>query len=226
MRYLVTVTLLTLAACGCHTTPSTARQELLVSHHSALVDTPRGTGTGFPIRDDAFLTAWHVVAGRKAEDVTVGGWQVIEIERLEGLDVAILYTGLHGERVWTLADRTALPGEVVFKSGYGAGEHWWTEGIATEDADRVSIDIFHGDSGGPVFDSRGRVLGMIVTVGGYGMEGRILHHAGVVPSTKILGALPEGFFEPALPLTMPPAPLAPVDEAWERFLRRKKELGL
>jgi hypothetical protein len=173
------------------------------------------------------MTAWHVVENRKPADVTINGQAAVRIERIGELDAALVYMdGPHGQQPWPFEDRAPMPGETVFKSGYGAGEHWWTEGIGTEDPTRVAIDLFHGDSGCPVFDSNGDVIGIIVTVGGYGHEGRILHHCGIVPMSAIFPELPGDLFEPPAPRVEPALPLAPVDEAWERFLRRKKELGL
>ena len=188
--------LLTFAACsGCRATLQLpAIEQMLRARHSALVEVSMGTGTGFPIRDDAFLTAWHVVDGENPENVTVGGLQAISIMRVGELDAAIIFTAQHGLTPWPLADRLARPGERVFKSGYGQGDHWWAEGIATEDPYRVALDIFHGDSGGPIYDSEGNVLGIIVTLGCYGFQGRVLHHCGAVPMTEVLDALPDDFW--------------------------------
>ena len=188
-----------------------------------MVETPFGLGTGFPISDNSWLTAKHVVGNWAAEQITVDGWIVLEVIPLGDLDACVLVTGLHGEEPWPLANRAPRPGERVFKSGYGQGQHWWTEGIGTEDPDRVAIDIFHGDSGGPLFSADGEVLGIVVTVGGYGMEGRILHHCGIVPMPEILPLLPVAE-EPLLEL--PPGPLPAEETPWERFQRLKKERGL
>jgi S1-C subfamily serine protease len=147
--------------------------------------------------------------------ITASGLEVLEVIRVGDLDACVLVTEPHNREPWPLADRIPLAGERVFKSGYGAGEHWWTEGIATEDADRIAIDIFHGDSGGPLFDAQGNVLGVIVSMGGYGYEGRILHHARIVPMALILAAMPEGLLEG---LELPHGPLPVGETPWERFL--------
>jgi len=191
-----------------------------------MVNTPFGLGSGFPITDDSWLTAWHVVDGVAAEFITVDGWVVLEVIRLDELDAAVLVTGLHGEKPWPLANRAPRPGERVFKSGYGQGQHWWTEGIGTEDPHRVAIDIFPGDSGGPVFNMDGEVLGIIVTVGitgGYGPRDHILHHCGIVPMSEIMPVLPTA--EPEA-IELPPGPLPVEESPWERFQRLKKERGL
>ena len=219
MRRLILCAALIVGSCGCAITPQTAQESLLTSRHASLVETARGTGSAFPITDTAYLTAWHVVEGSAVESIFVGGWNVIEVIRLEGLDAAMLVTGYHGEDPWPLANRAPRPGERVFKSGYGAGQHWWTEGIGTEDPRRVAIDIFPGDSGCPLFNADGEVLGIVVMIGIYRRD-HILHHCYVVPITEIWPVL--------LPLLDAEAPVDPVavpvpETPWERFLRLRKE---
>lgn len=209
--------LLALALVGCSTIrPDTER--LLNYRHAARVETPFGLGTGFPISDDSFLTAWHVVSQASPGAITVDGWVVLEVIKLEDLDAAVLVTGPHGLEPWTLADRSPRPGERVWKSGYAQGVHWWTEGIGTEDSYRVAIDIFPGDSGAPVFDSRGRVVGIVVMIGMAGRD-HVLHHCWIVPMDKILSVLPPIEIEPL----GPPAPLPAPETPWERFLRLREE---
>lgn len=196
---------------------------MLVSRHAAFVETSMGSGSGFPISDRAYLTAWHVVEGCRAEDVLVDGLQVLEIIRVGELDAAVLMTVAHGQEPWPMADRAPRPGERVYKSGFGQGAHWWTEGLGTEDPQRVAIDIFPGDSGGPLFDADGEVVGIVVAMGASRL-GMILHHCWIVPMDEILAAMPPGVL--GEPVSAPHAPL-PVEEGpWERFQRLKKERGL
>ena len=218
---------LILGSVACVSTSRCPQELLLNSRHAARVDNPLGLGTAFPISDTAWLTAMHVVEGWEPNLISVDGFVVKEVIPLGELDAAVLITEPHGQTPWPLADRDARPGERVFKSGYGAGEHWWTEGIATEDSDRVAIDIFHGDSGGPLFSADGEVLGIVVTVGAYGRGGRILHHCGVVPMSEILPLIPDGILNaPDEAQAPPPAPLPVEETPWERFQRIKKERGL
>lgn len=210
---------------SCVATQSHPIEELLTSRHAALVETPFSTGSAFPITTTSWLTAWHVVEGHEAGNVTVDGFVVLEIQRCGELDAAVLTTIEHGRSLFPLADRAPRAGERVFKSGYGQGLHWWTEGRGTEDDERVAIDIFPGDSGCPLFDAQGNVVGIVVAVGA-SRRGFITHHCWIVPMDAILDVMPPGVFEPIPPRVEPALPLSSTDEAWERFLRRKKELGL
>lgn len=172
------------------------------------------------------MTAWHVVEGWKATVVTVDGIQVLEIIRIPDLDAAVLITAPHGRDPWPLSKRSPRSGEKVFKSGYGQGLHWWTEGLGTEDADRVAIAIFPGDSGGPVFDVDGNVLGVVVAVG-MSRRGVVCHHCWIVPMSLILDAMPPGVLDVAPePAPMPAGPLPAEETPWERFLRLKEERGV
>ena len=223
MQRIVTVGALILGSCVA--TQTHPIEELLTSRHAALVETPFSTGSAFPITDTSWLTAWHVVDGWAAENVSVDGFVVLEITRLGELDAALLLTVPHGREPWPLADRAPRPGERIYKSGYGQGLHWWTEGLGTEDPHRAALDIFPGDSGCPIFDANGRVVGIVVAVGA-SRRGTIEHHCWLVPMSEIMPEFPAGLFDPEPPRIEPAMPLSPKDEAWERFLRRKKELGL
>lgn len=217
MRRITLCAALIFGSCGCAITPARSTESLLISRHAVLVDTPHGAGSGFPITEDAFITAWHVVFDSRAEQITVDGWIVNEMIQLKGTDVALLFTGIHGLDPWPLAKLGPRPGQSVWKSGYSQGLHWWTAGIGTEDDHRVALDVFAGDSGGPVFDAQGRVLGIIVSMGWNG-EHIIEHHAWIVPIDRILSALPEGIFE-----QRSPSPLPVAEQPWDRFLRLRKE---
>ena len=164
------------------------QESILASHHASHVTAGGWEGTAFPITEQSFYTAWHVVQGVPFEAIKVGSLQVIGAYQIANLDVAILFTAPHGLEPWPLADRNARPGERIFKSGYGKGQHWWTEGIATEDPDRIAINIFPGDSGGPVFNEQGEVLGIMVMLDTYGAQGLIMHQAYMVPLPVIRAA--------------------------------------
>ena len=213
---------------SCVATPDSRplEEQLLTSRQAAKVETPISSGSAFPISDIAWLTAWHVVEGWNAEFVSVAGFGVLEIVRLDGLDAAVLITAPHGREPWPLADRAPRPGERVYKSGFGQGLHWWTEGLGSEDPERVAIDIFPGDSGCPLFAADGSVVGIVVAVG-QSRRGLIHHHCWIVPMSAVLDALPPGILEDGAEAPAPPpAALTPSEEAWERFQRRKKELGV
>lgn len=219
MRNAILATLLV----ACAATPQTT-QELLTSRHSVMIEVPYGLGSGFPITDMAYLTARHVVQGADPEHIRVNGMPVAEVIFVSDLDVAILIMKApHGLKPWSVRDYDAAPGEVVYKSGYGQGFHWWTEGLGTEDSGRIALDVYPGDSGGPIFDQSGKVVALVVAVGA--ARGSVIsHHCWVVPMSKILPELPEGFFDP-IPKPALPAQQAP-ETPWESFQRLKKERGL
>lgn len=140
-------------------------------------------GTAWPIDEDDFLTAWHVVNG--APSVTVNGQVIDQVIRLGGTDLALLRVeGGHGYQPWPVDPRPLVPRERLLLSGWGAGLHWWTEGLAAS-PDRASLDIAPGDSGGPVRDCYGYVRAVVVARGNFAD-----HHAWLIPMEIILEALP------------------------------------
>jgi hypothetical protein len=151
-------------------------------------------GSCAPITANAYLTAAHVVdAARFAEmglemvGVCVDGLKVAEIILLEGLDAAVLVMEApHGKAPWRLDVRSIAPAEDVAVSGWGLGEHWWSRGLGTLDPRRLSIPIINGDSGGPVLDADGDIVGIMVA-----RNPEAGHHTYIVPITDILAKFPE-----------------------------------
>ena len=157
----------------------------LADRMSMKVETPISLGSAWPLTEDSFITAAHVVGGWPPGMVTVNGLPVESFELILGQDAVILHMATpHGYTPWPIDVRELLPGERVYKSGWGQSRHWWSEGFATNDQDRLSLDICPGDSGGPVLDSDGEVIGMIVGIG------KADHHAWIIPLTELdLGSL-------------------------------------
>jgi hypothetical protein len=167
----------------------------LASKKSSKVFTPTGTGSCFPITDDAYLTAAHVVSDTAAYLVTINGGCAWEIIFLEGLDAAVVVMmNPHGQEPWSIDPRFLEPAEDLYLSGWGAGRHWWSRGLATESQNRASISITFGDSGCPLMDADGDVVGLIVAVGVTAK-----HHAWFIPMRKIVAALPEDILEDIQP---------------------------
>ncbi|GAB5536177.1 MAG: hypothetical protein Rubg2KO_24260 [Rubricoccaceae bacterium] len=140
-------------------------------------------GSAFLIGDDALVTAYHVVAGaRKVRVVLPNGRRLVARKAWvldPAQDVAILKVDAHdaregGLRPLTLAPEQGLAGGVTFSGGWPndpAGRvQTVTVGSRYEDLDlgerwvRVSANpVRPGDSGGPLLDENGRVLGVIVS---------------------------------------------------------------
>ena len=173
--------LIFLALSSCASTPQPTIQQQLQAHVALFVDTWTGSGSGFPMSETEVITAWHVVANLPPTAITVNGQQPITSERLGELDVALLtFAAPHGLGVWQLDVRLVEPAEPVWCSGWGAGMHWWSEGLGTLDPGRCSLLIAPGDSGCPVLDSDMEVIGIVVARGVYAD-----HHAWIVPITDV-----------------------------------------
>lgn len=173
MRYFI----LSLILVACQATAQLPQQAMLV-------DTPLGSGTCFPISEDDYLTAWHIVHGSTAAQVTVDGEPIDEIIRLPDVDGALLrvYDG-HGHNPWKVDEEPLESGEEILLSGYGAMSHWWTRGIASGD-NRASLSICPGDSGGPLRDAKGAVRGVVVGQGLYAQ-----HHTWFIPIGDLMAAI-------------------------------------
>ncbi len=153
----------------------------LADRMSVKVETPISTGTAWPLTDTSFVTAWHVVARWQPDKVTAAGLQVKSYLKIPGQDAVILWMEEpHGYTPFPIDVRELLPGERVYLSGWGVGLHWWSEGFATNDQNRLSLTIAPGDSGGPVMDADGEVIGIVVAVGVYAQ-----HHAWIIPLTDL-----------------------------------------
>lgn len=153
----------------------------LADRMSMRVDNPLSTGTAWPLTEDSFLTVWHAVDGWPPVSITVNGLQVESFTRIPDQDAVILHMAEpHGYTPWPWEARELLPGERVYLSGWGVGVHWWSEGFATNDRDRLSLNSAPGDSGGPVMGADGDVVGI---VWGRGTAGN--HHCYFIPLTDL-----------------------------------------
>tara|TARA_R110002153_G_C13300463_1_gene495639 strand:+ start:1258 stop:1809 length:552 start_codon:yes stop_codon:yes gene_type:complete len=168
---------------ACATTHVPTEQEFLTAHRSSLVVTPKGSGTGFAISETEVMTAWHVI--QSATSLRVDGRPASSWKQIGNHDAGIItFEQPHGLTVWKLRNHDATAAERVYLSGWGVGKHWWSSGIATGDADRLSCPICPGDSGAPIYDRTGAVVGIAVSRGRYAE-----HHCGIVPISRLLPAI-------------------------------------
>jgi S1-C subfamily serine protease len=139
-------------------------------------------GTGFIVSNERVITNAHVVAGVKEPVITLSntqtqlGGRVIAMDRHK--DIAIIFVpGLTGEKLTFIGPVT--PNEVGFVVGYPNGGKLRTSAVSVSaefeslgtDIDgngeaRRAVIVFGGDvkpgnSGGPLLNDQGQVLGMV-----------------------------------------------------------------
>jgi uncharacterized protein len=155
----------------------------------------RSTGSGFIVTTDGYLvTSAHVLGeGAKASVVTESGTIQATVIRLDpGNDLAVLKVNGTFSPLAVISSRSAKLGESVFTVGFpnpglqgfspkfSKGE---ISGLAGPQDDpryfQISLPVQPGNSGGPLVDSRGNVVGVIA--------GKLSAGAGLATS----GALPE-----------------------------------
>lgn len=147
-----------------------------------------GTGSGFALTDRVLVTNRHVVAGAdvvqlstwdgRSLDVTVNGFAATD-------DLALVITAAPLERSLELAeDSPPEPGTTVVAVGYPGGDAIdFARGEvidsvpgrpfdSTHPVLRITSEVIPGDSGGPLLDEDGRVVGIVFAVEratGYGL---------------------------------------------------------
>lgn len=148
----------------------------------------KGSGTGFFISEDGCLmTAEHVIRGAKNRIIFLrmrGEHKTSEarvVSAMEGMDMAIACAKNVKPRVWLRIVNTEniQRGEPVYALGHTYGKTWnVTNGMISRTGYKmrqltpkvgmprynlwISAFISWGNSGGPVIDSHGRVVGMVV----------------------------------------------------------------
>jgi S1-C subfamily serine protease len=175
----------------------------------AVVFAGDGLGSGFLISDDGLLlTNDHVVAGSKYvklkwSDGTESLGEVVRTDPRR--DVALVKADAKGRLPLALRTDAANQGETVYAIGSPLGEalqNTMTKGIVS--ATRVQggqtflqsdVAVTHGNSGGPLLDDKGQVIG--ITDWGIGSDSGNLNLNFFIPigdALRVLG------------LTAPPAP--------------------
>jgi len=140
----------------------------------AVVFAADGSGSGFLVSNDGYLiTNHHVVGGSKYVKLkwADGSETVGEVIRSDSQrDVALLKADAHGRAPLDLQLGPVQQGDPVFAIGSPLGEaqqNTMTKGIvsALRTRDGLSyiqsdVAVTHGNSGGPLLDEKGRVIGI------------------------------------------------------------------
>ncbi len=189
------------------------------------LETSGGSGTGVALscEEQAYgmyeiivLTAKHVVSGH-GEDMEgfVIGYQEGKHNEIPGhviqlhptLDIAKIL--MFSKDPVAVADIDYEPVEILeylYTMGYSGGAHrlWVTEGLATGDG-RCSTGAAPGDSGGPVFNSIGKLVGITRAIDAmYGGQ-LVWHHVYYAP----LEGLEDWLAKTAAPASLVPMPRLP-----------------
>jgi S1-C subfamily serine protease len=166
-----------------------------------------GTGSGFVLGEDLIVTNRHVVG--QPREVAISTWDGRSFEAsVDGIardaDLAVIRVRGLDLPVATVRDTPAVVGERVAAIGYpGGGGATITTGVVLGLTDgpilgesvpaiRVSAEVRPGNSGGPLVDAEGRVIGVIFATTGPGGDGL------AVPVDVLVDRLErEGFSPPA-----------------------------
>jgi S1-C subfamily serine protease len=191
------------------TTPTAANVATHLQAKDALVliETPGGTGSGFVVSPGLVATACHVVKGAAAIQLhfwaaraRASGRQVLCDERR---DIAFVATSVpEGMAILEFAGDKVAQGEQIWVWGFPLGTTIATEpsvsaGIvsATETAQGfIALDVSGapGNSGGPVVNGQGRVIGIFVAswvVQGQGTTGFKYAASGSTAETLLRGTI-------------------------------------
>lgn len=162
-------------------TPTVTGARLSAAEAAATVQvtTAGSTGSGFVVSGGRVVTARHVVVGRTDVAVVTDGATLparvvvddartdVAVLRVDGLDVtpvavaagrvapgtATVVAGYPGGGPLTAGTATVVGGTVLPAAGDG--------GLALRPAYRLAADVRPGNSGGPLFDATGAVVGLI-----------------------------------------------------------------
>ena len=156
-------------------TPSSSPAPLTdVVGSTAIIFANGGSGSGFLISPDGYLLTNHHVVGdsqyvkvRWSDGIEALG-EVVRSDK--GRDIALVKSDAKGRRALTLRTDAVRIGEDVFAVGAPTGERFQntvTKGIVS--ATRLfngynfiqsDVGVTHGNSGGPIVDSKGQVVGL------------------------------------------------------------------
>ena len=145
-----------------------------------------GTGSGFVLDEELIVTNRHVVG--QPREVSISTWDGRSFDaRVDGIasdaDLAVIRVRGLDLPVATVRAEPAVIGERVAAIGYAGGAGATiTTGVVlgltdgpvlgeTVPAIRISAEVRPGNSGGPLIDAEGRVIGVIFATTGPGGDG-------------------------------------------------------
>jgi serine protease Do len=135
----------------------------------------RGSGAGFLAGEGLVLTSQHVVAGKRQIKVVLDDdttYDAAVLLREPERDLAMLEIPTTGHAVAVISEREPKPGEMVFAFGHPWGQRAvLTGGVLsavikahTHNGEfpllRTDARLAPGNSGGPLFDAAGEVIGL------------------------------------------------------------------
>jgi len=139
-------------------------------------DNNQSAGTGTLVRSDLVVTNWHVIKDRAQAGVvrivfpdwTVYKAKVIKVDKL--WDLAALRIESILLPPVELGEKVRL-GDIVTVGGYGSGWYEANSGAvigfyqpaqnATGDLIQINASVRNGDSGGPILDKDGKLVGVL-----------------------------------------------------------------
>jgi S1-C subfamily serine protease len=137
----------------------------------AVVHTLNSIGTAFAVGNGELLTAAHVVTGQHSVQLTVGttlGTATV-VKVSTRLDVAVLKTRMTIPPL-SLSPTSPAMGENVYAVGAALGDLSITRGVISGQRSvggfphlQTDAAVNEGNSGGPIIDSSGSVLGLVVS---------------------------------------------------------------
>ena len=147
----------------------------LAVRSTVTIITDKGQGSGFFVEQNIIVTNYHVIKGAtKAfcspdnfdQQFEIKGY--IEIDEIH--DLAILYVEELDRPPLPLSEMSISPGEKVFVIGSPVGfSATISEGIVSSLRDyedskfiQITAPVSHGSSGGPVFNTYGKVVGVVI----------------------------------------------------------------
>jgi serine protease Do len=152
---------------------TTVQKSLVVIEGSGRSGNVRGEGSGFAIAEDLIATARHVIGeGRRVSILLPDSSRVPVLQihsQMAHLDMVILKTAPHGLPVLKLSEQATTVGHPIVALGHPHGlRNSVVSGIVSgyQDIDdiamiQLAMAIEPGNSGGPVVDHKGAVVGMV-----------------------------------------------------------------